>query len=66
MSPLALSQAQLDQVTATASALPPDLRDPFLQVVAGLLRPVPGDGEVYRACREAAKVLRWDAMREAI
>jgi hypothetical protein len=64
--PLRLSQAQLDQVMQTASALPPDQRDQFLRVVAGLLPPEPGAGEVFRACREALRVVRWDSMREAI
>lgn len=66
MSPLALTSEQLEQVMQTASALPRDQRDRFLQTVAGLLTPEPGDGEVFRACREALRVVRWDSMREAI
>jgi hypothetical protein len=66
MSPLALTEAQLNQIMQTASALPLNQRDQFLRVVAGLLPPEPGDGEVFRACREALRVMRWDSMREAI
>jgi hypothetical protein len=66
MAPLRLSQSQLDQIMQTASALPLDQRDQFLRVVAGLLPPTPGEGEVFLACREALRVVRWDPMREAI
>jgi hypothetical protein len=44
------------------SQLPPDQRDQFLQIVAGLLTPE-HDGEVYRACTAAAKAVRYDSLQ---
>jgi hypothetical protein len=66
MPPLRLLEDELAQVMQTASALPWDQSDQFLRTLAGLLTPEPGDGEVFRACREALRVVRWDSMREAI
>jgi hypothetical protein len=63
MAPLALSDDQLRQIFATASGLPQDQRGCFLQALAGLLTPAPGDGELYRACAAAAKAVRYNAMR---
>jgi hypothetical protein len=58
MMPLALTQAQLDQIWSTA--LPLNLQAQFLQEVAAQLPPTPGDGEVFRACAVAAKAILWD------
>jgi hypothetical protein len=66
LSPLRLSQAQLDEVMQTASALPPDLRGQFLQMVADHLPADPGDGHVYLACKHAAKEIRFMSMKQAI
>jgi hypothetical protein len=63
MLPLALTSQQLRQIMQTAAALPQDQRDPFLQIIAGLLTPEPGDGQVYRACTAAAKAVRYDSMQ---
>jgi hypothetical protein len=64
VAPLALTQAQLDQVMLTARPIPPDLRERYLELVAQALagRDV-GDGEVYRACRSAAKVITWNVCK---
>jgi hypothetical protein len=59
--PLALTQAQLDQVMRTAQPIPPDLCHEYLALVAQALagRDV-GDGDVFRACAAAAKTLMWN------
>jgi hypothetical protein len=67
MSPIALTEDQLEQIKLTASVLPLEQRDAFLQTVAGLIRSRPCGGEVYRACTAAAKAVRYDSMQcEAI
>jgi hypothetical protein len=38
MMPLALTQAQLDQVMRTATSIPPDLRDEYLRRVWNVVR----------------------------
>jgi hypothetical protein len=64
MTPLRLTDEQLNQVMATAAPIPPDLRGEFLQRVADQLRGSEfGDGEVYRACRAAAKAVSWSMQR---
>ena len=64
MTPLRLTDEQLNQVMRTAAPIPPELRDDYLRRVAEQLRsPEFGDGEVYRACREAAKAVMWNAQR---
>src|SRR5262249_51471655 len=64
MIPLRLTDEQLAQVMRTAAPIPPDLRGEFLQRVADQLRGSEfGDGEVYRACRAAAKVVTWSRQR---
>jgi hypothetical protein len=56
MSILHLSNDQLDQVFRAARILPVRDRDAFLQEVAnGLRGRVIGDGEVFRAVREAQR-----------
>ena len=48
----------------TAAPIPLQLRDEYLQRVADQLRGLEfGDGEVYRACRAAAKAIMWNAQR---
>src|SRR5262249_5453714 len=64
MTPLRLTDEQLNQVMRTAAPIPPELRDDYLQHVADQLRgPDFGDGEVYRACRAAAKAAMWNMQR---
>src|SRR5262245_66603347 len=64
MTPLRLTDEQLNQVMRTAAPIPLDLRNEYLQRVADQLRgPEFGDGEVYRACREAAKAVMWNMQR---
>src|SRR5262249_51737136 len=64
MTPLRLTDEQLAQVMRTAAPIPPDLRHDYLQRVAEQLRgPEFGDGEVYRACRAAAKAVMWNMQR---
>ena len=61
MTPLRLTDEQLDQVMRTAAPIPLELRDDYLQRVADQLRgPEFGDGEVYRACGAAAKAVMWN------
>jgi hypothetical protein len=48
----------------TAAPIPLDRRDEYLQRVADQLRGSEfGDGEVYRACRAAAKAVMWSMQR---
>ncbi len=64
--PLALTQAQLDQVMLIARPIRHDLREQFLELVAQLLAGQEiDDGSVYRAARAAAKQVMWDMDREA-
>src|SRR5262244_2661311 len=64
MTPLRLTDEQLNQVMRTAAPIPPYLRDDYLRRVADQLRgPEFGDGEVYRACRAAAKAVMWNMQR---
>src|SRR5262245_8605537 len=64
MTPLRLTDEQLNQVMRTAAPIPPHLRGDFLQRVAEQLRGSEfGDGEVYRACRMAAKAVMWKMQR---
>ena len=64
MTPLRLTDEQLDQVMQTAAPIPLHLRDDYLQCVADQLRGHEfGDGEVYRACRAAAKAVMWNMQR---
>ena len=66
MTPLRLTDEQLNQVMRTAAPIPLYLRDEYLQRVANQLRGLEfGDGEVYRACRSAAKGVMW-VMQRAI
>jgi hypothetical protein len=56
MSIVHLSDDQLDQVLRAAHPLPVRDRDAFLQLVAdGLRGKTIGDGEVFRAVREARR-----------
>src|SRR5262244_1329061 len=64
MTPLRLTDEQLNQVMRTAAPIPPELRDHYLQHVADQLRGSEfGDGEVYRACKAAAKAVMWNVQR---
>src|SRR5262249_14920978 len=64
MTPLRLTDEQLNEVMRTATPIPSELRDEYLQRVADQLRgPEFGDGEVYRACRVAAKAVMWNVQR---
>src|SRR5262245_21057782 len=64
MTPLRLTDEQLNQVMRTAAPIPPDLRDIYLRRVAEQLCGLEfGDGEVYRACRAAAKAVMWSMQR---
>ena len=61
--PLALTDAELDQIMRYAAPLHPRVRRLFVETVAScLLGKVLGDGAVYRACRE---VLRESGMFDA-
>jgi hypothetical protein len=64
MTPLRLTDEQLNQVMRTAAPIPPHLRDEYLRRVASscAARKV-GHGEVYRACRAAAKAVMWSMQR---
>jgi len=63
MTPLRLTDEQLNQVMRTAAPIPLQLRDEYLRRVADQLRGSEfGDGEVYRACRAAAIVM-WSVQR---
>src|SRR5215831_9660491 len=64
MTPLRLTDEQLNQVMRTAAPIPLHLRDDYLRRVADQLRGLEfGDGEVYGACRAAAKAVMWNAQR---
>src|SRR5262245_36223827 len=64
MTPLRLTDEQLNQVMRTAPPIPLDLRDESLRrAAAQSRRPACGDGEVYRACREAGKAVTWSMQR---
>src|SRR5262249_38106556 len=64
MTPLALTQEQLEQVMRTEAPIPPELRGDYLRRVADQLRGSEfGDGEVYRACKAAAKAVMWNMQR---
>jgi hypothetical protein len=54
MTPLRLSDSELDAVFAAARPLDRDLRDPFLHAVARALsgRNMIGPGTVHQVCRE--------------
>jgi hypothetical protein len=66
MMPLALTQAQLDQVMRLATPIPPGLRAEYLvQVARSLSGRSFGDGDVYRACAAAAKSVMWHVTKEA-
>jgi hypothetical protein len=61
MQPLHLTSDQLDAVFRAAAPLPVAARDDFLKAVAEALagRAEVGDGDVFRAVREAQKQF-WD------
>ena len=62
--PLKLTGEQLDQVMRTAGPVPVELRDEYLRRVADQLQGNEfGDGEVYRACRAAAKAIMYSVLR---
>jgi hypothetical protein len=65
MSPIALTDQQLDAVMAAAKPLQPADRGPFLEAVAAALqgREI-GDGTVYLAISEAQRK-HWDPPLEA-
>src|SRR5262245_60395194 len=64
MTPLRLTDEQLNQVMRTAMPILLDLRDEYLRRVADQLRGHGfDDGEVYRACRAAAKAVMWNMQR---
>jgi hypothetical protein len=63
--PLALTSSQLAQVMQIASPIPPDLREEYLLLVARSLSGRHfGDGDVYRACADAAKAVMWNVVKE--
>jgi hypothetical protein len=67
MTPLALTQQQLAQVMQAANPIPPRLRGEYLALLArSLCGRDFGDGDVYRACRNAAKTVMWNVEREAM
>ena len=58
--PLALTDAQLDIVRVAAESLDPDLRGPFLEAIARLLRDQPlGDGSVHSACSQMRREFKY-------
>src|SRR5262245_32066015 len=64
MTPLRLTDEQLNQVMRTAAPIPLHLRDDYLRRLADQLRGLEfGNGEVYRACRAAAKAVMWNMQR---
>ena len=54
MSPIRLSDSELDAVMAAARPVPVEMRDPFLQAVAHALsgRDEIGPGVVFQVCRD--------------
>jgi hypothetical protein len=55
MAAIAFTDAQLEQISATATQIPRRLRDAYLQRVVQLLNGRDfGDGDVHRAARAAA------------
>ena len=62
--PLALTQAQLEQVMQMALPIPRDLRALFLQMVAQRLPAHPGDGEVFKVAAAAQKEVLWSVQRD--
>ena len=59
MSPVRLSDTELQAVMIYAQPLPHDLRDPFLRAVAHELLSGPdviGPGTVHRVCKEQQRV----------
>ena len=55
MAPIALTDAQLDQVMTQAHQVPRALRDMYLQPVAERLRGKPFDADVWRAAVAAMR-----------
>jgi hypothetical protein len=57
MTPIALTDEQLDAIFRAARPLAPRERDPFLRDVATALQdtPAPGDGDIHRAIRVAQR-----------
>jgi hypothetical protein len=67
VAPIALGDDQLAQIMAAAQPIPPCLRGEYLALVARALSGRTfGDGDVHRACREAAKQVMWNVKREAV
>jgi hypothetical protein len=64
--PLALTSEQLAQVMTIAGPIPPGLRSDYLAFVAQLSGRDLGDGDVHRACREAAKQVIWNVTRRPV
>jgi hypothetical protein len=64
--PLALTQQQLSLVFEIAGPIPRYLRDEYLRMVAQALSGREfGDGDVFCACRDAAKAVMWAMTKEA-
>jgi hypothetical protein len=59
MPPISFTDSQLDQVLAGAAPLHASDHEAYLQTVADMLQGVsePGDGQVYRAVREAQRIV---------
>jgi len=64
MSPIKLTDRQMDELRQAAETIPWDLRANFLERVAARLHGQDlGDGLVHRVAREIARSIRWNARR---
>jgi hypothetical protein len=67
MTPIRLTDSQLQEVLQAASMVPFDLRQAFLEQLAIELRGKDlGDGLVRRVAYEVARAITWDAGRTAV
>jgi len=66
MSPIALTDSQLQEILQAARTVPLDLRQAFLEQLAVELRGKNlGDGLVHRVAHRVAREVAWDAERTA-
>jgi len=67
MTPIRLTDSQLQEVLQAARMVPFDLRQAFLEQLAVELRDKAlGDGLVRRVAYEVARAITWDAGRTAV
>ena len=67
MTPIRLTDSQLQEVLQAARMVPFDLRQAFLEQLAVELQGKPlSDGLVHRVAYNAARAITWDAERTAV